>query len=158
MVVPGPPSFFADGMMALPPPTVPFLLSTTVSKSPEPENPHPMEELGIEVLRFLRQPLPAADDRLQLVQRCRRDEKGRLIPPGAGEAHRLRLVRRVLDVRPGVELRVGHIAERLEHALMEDRYRQLTPRARRPGPPRQRVPPPGPQRQGARALGGGQRR
>src|SRR5438270_3429357 len=45
----------------------------------------PIQELRIEVRRLLRQHLAAADDRLELVQRRRRNEEGRLISPGAGE-------------------------------------------------------------------------
>ncbi len=104
--------------------------------------------------RLLRQHFAAAHDRLQLRERGRGDEERRLIAPGARQAHRLLLVRRVLHVGPGVEPFVGDVAERLQHALVQDRHRQLAPRPRRAGRPRQRVEGVGPERQGDRAIGG----
>src|SRR5438309_5183019 len=101
---------FRTGRLASRPPSL-RISSTTVTifriftmfSISEPGKHQPIEEFRIEVRRLLRQHLAAADDRLELVERRGRDEQGRLISPGAGEAHRLRLVRRVLDVRPGVE-------------------------------------------------------
>src|SRR5438874_5252429 len=113
-----------------------------------------VEQLGIEVRGLLRQHLPAAHDGLQLVDRRRRDEERRLIASRARETHRLGLVRRVVDVRFGVELGVRDVAERLQHALVEDRHGQLAPRARRARRPRQRVEGLRPQRKAHGALFG----
>src|SRR6267378_849581 len=131
--------------------TILRIFTMSVSESRKHET---VQELRIEVRRLLRQHLATAHDRLQLRQRRGGDEERRLVASGAGQAHRLRLVRRVLDVGPGVELVIGDVAERLEDALVEDRHRQLAPRprgARRPG---QRVERRGSERQGDRARGG----
>src|SRR5438093_6242408 len=111
-----------------------------------------VEQLGVEVRGLLRQHLPAAHDGLQLVDRRRRDEERRLIASRARETHRLGLVRRVVDVRFGAELGVRDVAERLQHALVEDRHGQLAPRARRARRPRQRVEGLRPQRKAHGAL------
>src|SRR5919109_773252 len=174
MLVPGPPSFFADGMIALPPPTaarsgvrsstkrpangfsstttaaalrtgrlasrppslrissttVTILRIFTIAQSPRASPPErraaepcdaaptlntmkheAIEQLGIEVRRFLRQHLAAAYDGLQFVARRRRDDERGLIASGARQAHRLGLLRRVVHVGLGVELRVRDVAE-----------------------------------------------
>src|SRR2546428_8979588 len=80
--------------------TVTIFRIFTMSVS-EPIKHQAVQEFRIEVRRLLRQHLAPAHDRLQLRKRRRSDEERRLVASRARQAHRLRLVRRVLHVGLG---------------------------------------------------------
>src|SRR2546421_5511928 len=114
--------------------TVTILRSfTMVAVSPsrlEAVEDQPVEQLGIEVRRFLRQHRAAADDRLQLLRRRRGDEEGGLVAPLACPAHGLVLVGGVVHVRARVELGVVDVEQRAQQSLVEHRDGERAPRGR----------------------------